>query len=585
MSEQPSNPKPGDALHLTLRDSSGQVIGTLGSTAEGIYSFNDLLGGQVPDTPPASLAGSVYLDINRDGVRGPGEPGYTGVTVLLQGTEASGKAVRRQAVTDSDGRYRFEDLEPGFYRLELLTEIPNTQPGKANPGTLGGQESSGGLLCSVQAGQAGERYDFARLLPAAPPPPFSTPLPQATVASVLPTPPAPPITARDLFFSVLGNEAMGGAALFGGSALGPTAVEVPANEALSTLSGLVFHDHDGDGERGEHDRGIPGVTVTLAGSTTRGKPIHLSATTDDDGAFTFIEIPPGTYALTRQLAPSYVAGRPLPGTVNGSPCGQPHDDAIRGIVLAAGAFGLHFRFAEVRAASLMGMIQLEDTLDDDGPLEMPLAGVSVILSGTDHRQRAVQLTATTDARGVYRFAGLQPGTYDLYPAPPRGLAILQARVGDKGGRVVGTGKLSAIPLASGDTGTRYNFTLQGTGSLAGKVVSHARSGRIPLARVQVTLTGRDEWGNDLLRTVATDTQGVYRFTQLRTGYYRVEASTPGGHHLWDATPGNAGGEAEGRRERPPAIDAIPLAPGASLTGYDFHSGNTETRDDLPPEEA
>jgi protocatechuate 3,4-dioxygenase beta subunit len=572
MSEQPSNPKLGDGLQLTLRDASGQVIGTLGSTAEGIYSFNDLLSGQVPDTPPASLAGSVYLDINRDGVRGPGEPGYPGVTVLLQGTEASGKAVRLQTVTDSDGRYRFEDLEPGFYRLELQTEIPNTQPGRAHPGTLGGQESSGGLLCSVQAGQAGERYDFARLLPATPPTAPLTPLapvpahgsPPPPTARVIPTPPPPPITARDLFFSVLGNEAMGGAALFGGSALGPTAVEVPASEALSTLCGLVFHDLDGDGERGENDRGIVGVTVTLAGTTTRGKPIHLTQTTDDDGAFTFIEIPPGTYALSRQAVASYVAGRPLPGTVNGSPCGQTHDDTIRGIVLAAGAFGLNFRFAEVRAASLMGMIQLEDTLDDDGPLEMPLAGVSVILSGTDHRQQAVQQTATTDARGVYRFAGLHPGTYDLYPAPPRGLTVLQARAGDKGGRAAGTGKLSAIPLASGETGTRYNFTLQGTGSLAGKVVSHARAGRIPLAHVQVTLTGRDEWGNDLLRTVATDAQGVYRFTQLRTGYYRVEASTPGGHHLWDATPGNAGGEAEGRRERPPAIDAIPLAAGASL---------------------
>ncbi|MFQ3592502.1 MAG: SdrD B-like domain-containing protein [Gemmataceae bacterium] len=600
MSEQPNQSKSGDSLQLTLRDASGQLVGTVGTTAEGIYSFNevlnnDALNAQGPEMPSASLAGSVYLDINRDGVRGPGEPGYPGVTVALQGTLVNGRTVHLQAVTDNDGRYRFEDLEPGFYRLELQTQIPNTQPGKLHLGTLGGQESGGALLCSVQAGQSGERYDFARILPlltrpaakpAAPTFPTAGPTTSASAAvlsspSVSVEPPTPiPISARDFFFSVLGHETLG-AALFNSSALGPTAVEVPANEALSTLSGLVFHDRDADGELGENDQGIAGVAVTISGSTTRGKPVQVTKVTDEDGMFTFTEIPPGTYSLTRQLPSGYLAGRPLPGTINGSPCGKAHEEAIRGIVLAAGAFGLNFRFAEVRAASLTGIVQLEDTLDDDGPLEMPLSGLLVILAGTDYLRRPVQLSTTTDARGQYRFTGLYPGTYEIYPAPPRGLAVALARVGDKGGRVAGGGKLTAVVLASGETGTRYNFILQGTGSLVGKVVSHARAGRIPLAGVTITLTGRDQWGNDLLRTVATDAQGIYRFAQLRTGYYRVEAATPGGYHLWDATPGNAGGEAEGRRQRPPAIDAIALTSGAQLTGYDFFSGSPERQVDWP----
>jgi len=590
VSEQPNRTTSDDSLQLTLRDSSGQVVGTLGTTPEGIYSFDPFLDGQGAEKPPpASLAGSVYLDINRDGVRGPGEPGYPGVTVLLQGTSTTGRTVHRQAVTDSDGRYRFEDLEPGYYRLELQTEIPNTLPGKLQPGTLGGQASGGGLSCSVQAGQCGERYDFARVLSLSghKATPQSLGKRASTNADALPgstvhVEPAAPVSmsARDFFFSVLGQEAAGASPLKG-SVLGPVTVEIPVTEALSTLSGLVFHDRDGDGEWGEPDQPLTGVLVTLSGSTTRGKPILRSKTSDEDGAFIFSDLPPGNYTLTHQPPPGYLVGKPMLGTVQGTPSGHVHEDSIRGIVLAAGAFGLNYRFAEVRSAGLAGIIQFEDTLDDDGPLEMPLAEVQVILVGTDHRQRPVHLTAKTDARGQYRFVGLYPGQYELYPVPPRGLAIAQARVGDKGGRVAGAGKLTAIVLASGDLGTRYNFTLAGTGSLTGKVVSYTRSGRIPLARVQVTLTGRDEWGNDLLRTVATDAHGVYRFTQLRTGYYRVEAATPGGYHLWDATPGSGGGEAEGQRGRPPAIDAIALVAGEQLTGYDFSSGSLEPPVDLP----
>ncbi len=48
-----------------------------------------------------SLAGSVFLDANNDGVRNGGEAGIAGVTVTLTGTDASGAAVSRTATTDA----------------------------------------------------------------------------------------------------------------------------------------------------------------------------------------------------------------------------------------------------------------------------------------------------------------------------------------------------------------------------------------------------------------------------------------------------------------------------------------------------
>jgi protocatechuate 3,4-dioxygenase beta subunit len=563
MSDKPAGkkqtPSEGD-VQLTLRDASGQLLGTGGATAEGIFSFDGWMGGLTPPTAAGALAGSVFLDVDGDGRRGPGEPGYAGITVLLTGTESSGKAIRRHAVTDNEGRYRFDELQAGYYRLELSSAIPNTQPGQNHIGNLGGQTQGAALVCSLQAGQVGEHYDFARVLP-----------PSDDLGE---DPHAAPITPRDLFFSALAEDALQPSALEGLS-FAAAAVEVPAAEALSTLSGYVFHDRDADGEQGEGDRGLPGIVVTLKGITTRGKPVVFTSTTDEDGAFAVAEIPPGTYSLSRQVPSAYTSGRPIPGTVNGTPTGQVQGETIRAIVLSGAAFGQNYRFAEVRSATLTGMIQLEDDLDEDGPLEMPLAGIHVLLSGTDRRGLLVQLTATTDERGLYRFVGLYPGHYELYPAPPRGLGLREAKPGDKGGRVAGAGKLTGIPLESGDTATRYNFTLQGNGSLAGRVVSFGPSGRLPLVGVAITLTGRDDWGNDLLRRVRTDEHGLYRFVQLRTGYYRIEAEVPGNPQRWNAIVGTGGGEAEPGGDRPPAIDAIPLAAGVAQNGYDFLSGESE----------
>ncbi|MGL4553409.1 MAG: SdrD B-like domain-containing protein, partial [Gemmataceae bacterium] len=163
MSDQQGQPDPEPAgTRLTLRDASGQVLATVGSSADGVYSFNGLMGGP-PPAPPSRLSGSVYLDVNRDGQRGPGEPGFAGIVILLTGTEHTGKAVRRQAATDPDGRYLFDEIAPGFYRLEPLTPVPHTQPGRCTVGSLGGQEQAGALQVAVQGGQQGERYDFARV--------------------------------------------------------------------------------------------------------------------------------------------------------------------------------------------------------------------------------------------------------------------------------------------------------------------------------------------------------------------------------------------------------------------------------------
>jgi len=66
---------------------------------------------------PGSLSGYVYVDRNNDGVYGPTETPISGVVLVLEGSDFSGRAVNRTATTNAKGQYRFDDLSPGTYAV------------------------------------------------------------------------------------------------------------------------------------------------------------------------------------------------------------------------------------------------------------------------------------------------------------------------------------------------------------------------------------------------------------------------------------------------------------------------------------
>ncbi len=65
-----------------------------------------------------SLGDLVWEDLNGNGTQDAGEPGLAGVTVNLL---ASDGTLVASTVTGSDGTYRFDDLRPGLYRVEIET--------------------------------------------------------------------------------------------------------------------------------------------------------------------------------------------------------------------------------------------------------------------------------------------------------------------------------------------------------------------------------------------------------------------------------------------------------------------------------
>ncbi len=76
-----------------------------------------------PTATPAqsTLLGLAWEDRNRDGRRDEGEPGIPGLLVTLKPAAAQlfSPQKDRYATTDADGAYRFMDVAPGVYTLEI----------------------------------------------------------------------------------------------------------------------------------------------------------------------------------------------------------------------------------------------------------------------------------------------------------------------------------------------------------------------------------------------------------------------------------------------------------------------------------
>ncbi len=74
------------------------------------------------DPLTSTIAGSVYIDANNNGIRDPGEDGIEGVQLVLAGTDSLGNPVNDTATTDANGDYLFSNLAQGTY------SVTETQP-------------------------------------------------------------------------------------------------------------------------------------------------------------------------------------------------------------------------------------------------------------------------------------------------------------------------------------------------------------------------------------------------------------------------------------------------------------------------
>nr|WP_272494159.1 SdrD B-like domain-containing protein [Stenotrophomonas mori] len=340
------------AVATTPSAVSGIVLGA-GKHSRG-NDFGEIL--------PVSLSGSVFLDLDNDGVQsGAGEVGLKDVTITLTGVDDLGPITPVTLTTDADGRFSFDGLRPGIYTVTEPDQPAGTANGITTAGTIGGQSSG-----------------------------------TASAVTTLPS----TITGIDL-------------SVPGATSVDNLFAEIPRSSAIT---GKVWLDRNNDGVVDPGETGIGGVTVELEGVADDGTPITLTTTTEPDGTYSFTELPPGTYTVTEPDQPSgTLDGTTVAGSTGGTPS-QPNDgpSKITGIKVGVDQTSTGNNFGEIPPGGIGGFVYNDS--NDDGIKqagEGGYAGVTVVLSGTDDLGNPVNVTMTTDVDGSYQFDNLRPGTYTV----------------------------------------------------------------------------------------------------------------------------------------------------------------------------
>ncbi len=497
--DAPGTPFGGTAAVGVGQDKlSSIVIPTTANGVQGIeYNFGEV---------GASISGHIFEDLNDNGVRDAGEPLITSpVTITLTGVDDTGASVTRTVVTTT-GQYKIDQLRPGQYTL-TESQPADYLDGKDAVGTpFGGALSAPDSITNIVVGGAGAgvNYDFG---------------------------------------------------------------ERKVTQTLHSVSGYVFEDCNLNGQRDATEEGLAGVTITLEG-TTRGanpQPIFRQTTTDANGKYLFSDLPAGDYVI-REIQPvGYLDGPDFAGTPFGGQA-DPNigQDRIANVSIPdspVSVAGVEYNFVEYKG-QLSGFVYQD--ANDNGQFEageLPIAGVTITLTGVNDLNQTVTLTAVTDATGKYLFSGLRPGNYTLTETQPAGFLQGKNSVGTVNGtprgQLGGEDRIINITVDGCTSGINYNFGEVPPASVSGYVYQDIGNGtpgspgyndgvrqnnepQIP--GVTVVLTGVDSRGNPVTLTTTTggvpgEGAGYYEFKNLRPGTYTITETQPPGFLDGKDTPG------------------------------------------------
>ena len=537
--------------------------------------------------PIYSLGNRVWLDVNNSGTIDPADgvaPGIAGVTVNLY--NAAGTTLLATTTTDPSGYYRFDNLAPGDYLLEVAATN--------FAGPLAGLDGSTGAGQESSPNSDGDSNDNG----------LDTLVAGAVRSAVVTLGPgtSEPRSESDL------------------AASGQGAVDARANMTVdfgfhpnASIGNYVWYDDNHDGIQNEPaSRGVPGVTATLLDNLGNpvtvdgfGRPMSPTRTTDAAGHYLFTQLAAGTY---------HVVFSNLPAGLSPTRSNQGTDDTVDsdGLMTASVVLGVQESnltldlglFAPVTVGDYTWLDTNADGVQGAG--EVPLAGVVVEL--LDPTGNAVTVDAdgnpvtaqTTLADGHYLFNNLLPGTYRVRFTPPTGYLVSASAQGSDGAVDSNAPVATSRALPPGEADLTLDAGFYRPASLGDVVwrddnangVHDAGEAGVAGATVEL-LDGADA----VVATATTGTDGTYRFDGLRPGTYRVRFTPPTGlvltgsdHGGDDAADSDADivtatspGVTLVSGQHDPTIDAGVL-PAASLAGnvyVDRDGSGTRTPADQP----
>ncbi|NLV57555.1 MAG: hypothetical protein GXY67_02200 [Clostridiales bacterium] len=325
------------------------VAGNKGSREFPVAGAADVVNKNVGVIPKGTIKGAAFLDLNYNGLRDEGEPGYPGVILEVYRTVKTEPLGR--LITGEDGSFAFESLRAGEYRLRAIL------PDDGSVFTIVSSENS--TQANRFAQQKGRR--------------------EASVA---------PIT--------IGT--------------GGTAVTVVGVAQGATIKGTVFADDNYNGILQDKEKKHSGVRVELR---DEGGALVSAALTNANGNYTLEGIMPGRYILAFQRKDKHAFSRFRPGEKGGNWVRslQGEFGLTEPLDIAMGQSITGINAGMLPSSTLTGIFfdDLNDNgLRDEG--EMGMEDVRVRLYSQDAE---IDLTVPVQADGSYFFDGVMPGKYTL----------------------------------------------------------------------------------------------------------------------------------------------------------------------------
>ena len=192
------------------------------------------------------------------------------------------------------------------------------------------------------------------------------------------------------------------------------------------------------------------------------------------------------------------------------------------------------------------------------------------LMGEDFLGNAVERSITTDVTGFFEFNELLPGEYQVEQIQPP--VVFDGFV-DRGfsGGVISENRVSEIVIGFDSSSIEgVTFYEMAPTLLSGFVYVDENSNGVidveetGIANVSIVLSGTDNEGNSIKKSVESDSYGYYEFRGLPPGVYSVTQVQPDGFVSGVSNIGDFGGQAIEDR-----VKQISLMPGEVGNGYHF----------------
>ncbi len=475
----------GDNFEVTLQDvgSDETLDSDIDQTDARVdFEFNAAEGNAVFDAgytlPVSAVVGSVFLDVDEDGLQGSNEGGIGGVTVTLHNADGT---VVATTTTDPNGSYTFDDIMEGDYYI--VVDVSTNSNGISNyEGT---------------AQDAGDD-DFD--------------------SDVNPT------TGQSEIFSHLPAD-------------GNSDLDAGFIEPSATITGFVWNDLNENGLQNGGEAGIEGVTVQLLDSN--GNVVE-STTTDANGNYSFSDIKSDNYTLSFDASSDPNVGDNFETTLQDvgsdedidSDISQTSNEVSFEFNAAEGNADFDAGFT-LPVSSIVGTVFVDADEDGlQGNNEGGLGGVTITLHNADG---TVVATTTADPNGSYSFDDIMEGDYYIVvdvSTNTNGIPNYEGTAQDAGDDdfdsdvdpITGQSEIFSHLPADGNSDLDAGF-IEPSASITGFVwndlnengLQNEGENGISGATVQLL----DGAGN-VIETTTTDANGVYTFEDLKSDNYTLE---------------------------------------------------------------